>query len=223
MWIGKFKIKHDCFILSKLQDGKIKVIAHVLAFHEDNTNFYYSTLMIPIGKEDRIKRFIKEMKADKRVIRTEDMGSQLITHSRVPKKDKHITNEFSRELFLVEPLLHENGYEYWHLASWNREKLIEFYNNSKQVGEVKILKLREEKARDIFYPRIMPKLSSKQKRAFDLAVEFGYYEFPQKIHLQDLAKYMKVSRMTYREHLRKAESKVLPFFASSTAPELDDK
>src|SRR3989344_491591 len=218
MWIGKFKIKHECFILSKMESNKIKVIAYVLGVHEDQDSLYYTTFIIPIGKEERIKQFIQDMRNDPQVINVEEMHNQIITLTKVAKDKKHVSSGFSHELFLVEPILHEQGFEYWHLASWSREKLIEFYNKTKEIGEIEILKLRVEKPRDIFYPRIMPSLTPQQKKAFDIAVEFGYYDYPQKIYLDKLAEFMKISRMAYREHLRKAESKLFPFFAHSLPP-----
>ncbi len=218
MWIGKFKIKHECFILSKLDNNPIKVLAYVLGVHEDKESLYYTTFLIPVGREENIQKFIFDMKNDEQVVNIEEMHNQLITLTKVAKSKKHVSSEFSHELFLVEPILHEEGYEYWHLASWKREKLVEFYNKTREIGKVEILKLQEEKPRDIFYPRIMPSLSAQQKKAFDVAVEFGYYDHPQKIYLEELAKVMSVSRMAYREHLRKAESKLFPFFAHSLPP-----
>lgn len=219
MWIGRFKIKHECVILSKMEHNNIKVLAYVLGVHEDQDSLYYTTFIIPIGKDERIQQFIQDMRNDPQVVNIEEMNNQIITLTKVPKDKRHASSGFSHELFLVEPILHEHGFEYWHLASWNREKLVEFYNKTKEIGEIEILKLREEKPQDIFYPRIMPSLSPQQKKAFDIAIEFGYYEYPQKIHLQNLAKCMKLSRMTYREHLRKAESKLFPFFAHSLPPD----
>ncbi|MBI3033139.1 helix-turn-helix domain-containing protein [Candidatus Woesearchaeota archaeon] len=222
MWIGKFKIKHDCFILNKMEQNNIKVLAYVLGIHEDNDSLYYTTFLIPIGSEERIIQFINDMKQDAEVINIEEHGGQLITLTKVGKNKKHVSSNFSHELFLMEPILHEHGYEYWHVASWNREKLVEFYERTQQVGSIEILKLQEEQVFDIFYPRIMPQLSRQQKRAFDLALEFGYYDYPQKIHLHNLAKHMQLSRMGYREHLRKAESKLFPFFAHSLPTNISD-
>ena len=59
-------------------------------------------------------------------------------------------------------------------------------------------------------PKILPKLSKKQKDALSVAVKEGYYGFPRKKELNDLAKLSKVSFSTFREHLRKAENKIIP-------------
>ncbi len=218
MWIGKFKIKHECFILNKMKKNNIKVLAYVLGVHEDQSSLYYTTFLMPIGREERIREFINDVKNDPEVVNVEEHNGQLITLTKVAKNKIHISSNFSYELFLVEPILHEEGYEYWHLASWNRERLIEFYRNTKLIGSVEMLKLSEEDSFNIFYPRIMPLLSPQQKKAFYLALEFGYFDYPQKIHLEKLAEIMGISRMAYREHLRKAESRLLPFFAHSIPP-----
>ncbi len=215
MWLGKFKIKHDCFILSKIKGKKLSVLAYVLGVHEDRDSLYYTTFITPVGEEKEIDRFLVKMRKDPQVLQLDQVNNQIITLTRVARSHKHVSSNFSHELFLVEPILHEKGYEYWHLASWNREKLVSFYDQTREIGSIEILKLQEEKTYDIFYPRLMPQLTLQQKKAFNLAMENGYYDYPQKIHLEELAALMNVSRMTYREHLRRAQSKLLPFFANS--------
>ena len=53
-------------------------------------------------------------------------------------------------------------------------------------------------------------LTEKQKQAIHEAIINGYYNYPRKIDLEKLSKIMKVSRVTFQEHLRKAESKLIP-------------
>lgn len=215
MWLAKFKIKHDCFILSKIKRKKLRVLAYVLGVHEDGDSLYYTTFITPVGEEKEIARFLEQMRKDPQVLQLNQVNNQIITLTKVARSHKHVSSNFSHELFLVEPILHERGFEYWHLASWNRERLISFYQRTRELGSIEILKLEEEKNYDIFYPRLMPQLTVQQKNAFNLALENGYYDYPQKIHLEELAALMKVSRMTYREHLKKAQSRLLPFFANS--------
>ena len=59
---------------------------------------------------------------------------------------------------------------------------------------------------------VNPHLTVKQKKAFELAVNNGYYEYPRKITLSQLASILGISFSTYQKHLRKAEQKILPFF-----------
>jgi predicted DNA binding protein len=47
-------------------------------------------------------------------------------------------------------------------------------------------------------------------KAFELAIENGYYSWPKGTDFIELAKKMKVSVPTFREHLKRAESKLIP-------------
>ena len=46
-------------------------------------------------------------------------------------------------------------------------------------------------------------LTDKQKEAMGLAIKHGYYEYPRKIDVQDLARESKLSFSTFHAHLRK--------------------
>ena len=61
----------------------------------------------------------------------------------------------------------------------------------------------------------IPKLTNKQRFAVELAIEKGYYEYPRKISVQELAKISKSPRSTFQEHLRKAESKLMKILLQS--------
>lgn len=52
-------------------------------------------------------------------------------------------------------------------------------------------------------------LSPRQREAFDLARDRGYYARPRRASAAGLAAEMDVTAATYREHLRKAEAKIL--------------
>ena len=73
-----------------------------------------------------------------------------------------------------------------------------------------MLSIKEQDFTDLFIPHIMPKITEKQKEAIQLAIREGYYDFPRNIHLNELSKITGVSRVTYLEHLRKAECKIIP-------------
>ena len=56
-----------------------------------------------------------------------------------------------------------------------------------------------------------PHFTENQKQALNLAIKNGYYDYPRKISIQDLAKHLDLSFSTFHAHLRKAEQKILPF------------
>jgi len=102
------------------------------------------------------------------------------------------------------------GYHIWELASWNKEELLPVIDIAKKYYDGKILKLKKEKLSNISFTAFLPELSDKQKKAFELAVTEKYYSFPRKTTVHKLAKFMGVSYSTYQEHLRRAESKLIP-------------
>ena len=81
--------------------------------------------------------------------------------------------------------------------------------------KVKLIYIKKTKLNNIFIPRIFPNISEKQTQALELAVKQGYYEFPRKIKLEELAKLSKVKRQTFQENLRRAERKLIPYLVES--------
>ena len=57
--------------------------------------------------------------------------------------------------------------------------------------------------------RPIDRLSPRQREAFRLARDRGYYEYPRETTARDLATDLGVSKTTFLEHLRKAEAKLL--------------
>ena len=78
------------------------------------------------------------------------------------------------------------------------------------VDEFELLGLKNTPLQNVYFPKIMPKLTVLQKKALELAIKEGYYETPKKTNLRTLAKLSKVSLATYQKHLQKAESKIIP-------------
>jgi predicted DNA binding protein len=55
-------------------------------------------------------------------------------------------------------------------------------------------------------------ITPKQLEVFQLACDYGYYDTPKKISIEELAQRTGLSPSTVAEHLRKAEAKLLPIF-----------
>lgn len=62
----------------------------------------------------------------------------------------------------------------------------------------------------MFLFTLFPRLTTKQRDAIELAITHGYYDYPRKIDVQDLAKLAKLAFSTFQAHLRKAEKKLIP-------------
>ena len=126
--------------------------------------------------------------------------------------DTKVVAFYTPKIIFIKPvLINSGGYELWELASWEKEELTRFIEKVKEkIKDFKLLKLHNIPIDNIFFPKLMPDLTTKQKRAIELAIEEGYYQTPRKTNLRKLAKYMRVSLATYQQHLRVAEEKLIP-------------
>ncbi len=63
--------------------------------------------------------------------------------------------------------------------------------------------------------RWMSVLTPKQLNAIRVALERGFYQYPRRVRISDLAKVAKVARSTFQEHLRLAEIKLIRFLMNA--------
>lgn len=106
---------------------------------------------------------------------------------------------YSRPVDVVE------GYEIHPLVLTNPRNLKRMLQELEELGEVKLLKIRKLK------PEISSEqLTEKQFSALKLALAQGYYDWPKKATLDELAETSSIPRRTFQERLRKAESKLFP-------------
>ena len=145
-------------------------------------------------------------------VNLETSGDVFTYEINLGKEGEHVMLYHNKSILFVKPTInHYDGHEYWEVASWKREELENFIKELKGHMDVcKIIKLENSKLTDVYFPNTMPKLSKHQKIALELAYLNGYYSYPRKIHLNELAKIAKIGISTFQEHLRKAELKLLP-------------
>lgn len=208
MWVGKFKIKHDDWILEKTVKYNIIARGIPLNSYIQKSKHFHTGMVFLYGSEKDKEKFIKSVKKDKRVQKCEVKGNQLFVL--IEGKDS-IAEAFEKSLFFIQPVLMKEGFEYWELGSWERKLLIAFYDRVTKIAKVEILKLKRESPA-VFIQHAVPKLTGKQRGALELALESGYYNYPRKLSVQDLAGKAKTPRTTFQEHLRKAEQKMMTLF-----------
>ncbi|BCU68649.1 bacterio-opsin activator [Sulfolobales archaeon HS-7] len=88
-----------------------------------------------------------------------------------------------------------------------RNVISELFKNKVDVRVDKIHKLRSTQ-----------QLTPKQERILRIAVEHGYYDFPRKIELSELAKKLEISPSTLSEILRRAEKNVILDYLRNKSP-----
>ncbi len=210
MWIAKLKIRHDCVIGNRCKKFGVTTIGTPFSVYIEKEITHSPQVQTLQGDESKIKEFISDLKKDKRIINLE-VEDNTIFFIEI-RKDKIPASFHNVKIIFVKPVfVDKEGFEYWEIASWKKLILTEFIvNMQKEIKDIKLLKIEQTKLTDIYFAHLLPKLTSSQKRAIDLAFENGYYVWPKKTDLGKLAKKMKISIPTFREHLKRAEEKLMP-------------
>ena len=105
-----------------------------------------------------------------------------------------------------------NGNYTYHLGSWERKEIEKLLTFVEKNYDYKLLSFKQEKIQNISILGVQPNLTEKQKNVFELAVKKGYYEYPKKIELKELAKLSGIAYSTFQQHLKYAERKINKFF-----------
>ncbi len=213
MWVAKLRLKHDDCVIGR-RCKRFKVISIGIPFnsYKDENKAYFSHFETLVGDEQNIQRFIEDIKGDSSVHNLEVQGHSIFFVNELPIHQTIPTTHYNPRIFFIKPVVvDEKGFEDWEIGSWDEQILRDFVVNlQKEHFEVKVLKIQNEKINEIYFPQVMPFLTKGQKRALDIAVQRGYYDFPRNVELRDLAKEAGISLSTFREHLRKAEKKIMP-------------
>lgn len=211
MWLLKLLIKHDCTIGNRCE--KFKCISYSMTLGNwGEKDFSYVTERHTIESDPKsVRKFFNDLKKDERVANLEISGNTLFC---IGKYRKKIPSSFyNPKMFFTKPVyVDKNGYENWEIASYDRNILSQFLKQLEKQNyqHLEILQFKNIQLNNIYFPAIAPNLTEKQKRAFELAVEEGYYDIPKRIDLKKLAQITKVSLATYQEHLKRAEAKIIP-------------
>jgi predicted DNA binding protein len=210
MWITGVKIKHECVIGNRCKQFAVTTTGTPFNVFVEKGVTYSPQVQTLHGDEKNIKEFIKDLKKDKRIKNLEVEGNTIFfTEARkekIPASFHHIKLLFVKPVFVD-----KEGYEYWEVASWKKSILTDFIlGMKKDISNVEVLKIEQNKLTDIYFAHLLPKLTSHQKKALELAFENGYYSWPKKTDFGKLSKLMNVSIPTYREHLKRAEEKIMP-------------
>jgi predicted DNA binding protein len=209
MWLAKFIIKHDCILGNRCEKFRITLQGSNPSVYQRNGKIVSSSMHYMSGEPENINRFVKDLQKDKKVIRVERKGDMFFLLEK--SEDKAVQFYNPRILFTKPVVINRQGQETWEIASYERREIEIFLGKVERHFENYILlKLKEVKIDNVFFPRLMPNLTELQKRAIETAIQNGYYKTPRKIDLRKLARIMNISLSTYQQHLRSAEEKLIP-------------
>lgn len=209
MWIAKFIIKHDCILGNRCEKFKVTLQGSNPSVYKEKGKIVSSSMHYMSGEAENIDRFVEDLSKDKKVIKVERKGDMFFLLEKSENKAAQFYNP--KILFTRPVVIGRDGYEHWEIASYEKKEIGNFLGKvERKFKNYKLLKLKETKIDNIFFPRLMPNLTDLQKRAIELAIQNGYYKTPRKIDLRSLARLMNISLSTYQQHLRTAEEKLIP-------------
>jgi len=217
MWKAIFEGKHKSCILAPLcKKYNITDFVYLVNAWTEKDSFHYTEAHILQGDEENKKKFIRDLKKDKSIMKLEQRGNFIITLNKRPSWMSVYLPLWDKRIIQIKPLIQKpDGTELWEMACWDKEPLTHILERLPEEFEIKLRSIEQTKIDDIFLPHIMPNLSIKQKQVIQLAVKRGYFDFPRKINLDGLAKELKLSKQTVQQHLRFAEKKLVPFLTEN--------
>ena len=197
---------------SRTLKHKVNVFAFPLSYFYEKNYIILNATGILLGKEKNKKEFIKDFKKAERFVNLELNEDFFIMTIKEPIYAKTIYNK--NIIHLAPALIDENGKETISIACFEKKQLSKAIATLEKAFKTEIYYIQEKKIKNISIIKQAPELTDKQKQAMHLAIKNGYYEYPRKTSIEQLAKISNLSFSTFHAHLRKAEQKLLPFYFS---------
>jgi predicted DNA binding protein len=215
MWYLKFKLKHDdCIFAPLVEKYDLSIEFFPLKQNMKGNSLYTSAIHIAKGDEKNIKKYLRDLKKSSRVIEMEVSKEIIFTLTKEATNKESYEAIYNTKILYITPGYNTpDGYEGWEVASWSRkplENLIKVMEKAKNVTHFEVLRFEESGLEEVYILQLFPNLPKKQREAIELAYKFGYYKYPKKTNLDKLAKIARVSKQTFQENLKKAESRLMP-------------
>lgn len=212
MWILKLELDSQKQFLGQMAiKHNITISGYPLSSFENKNTLEVINCGLMFGNEINKKKLFTDLKKSTNVKNIESNRDFVIIHMSTPKFMKPF---FNPEIIQIQPVFINPKIKkhIWVLGSFRRELLEKVIDFAKKHLDGKILKFKEEKIDNVSITSILPNLSKKQYNTFNFAISKGYYDFPRKISMKELAKLQRISYSTFQEHLKRAESKIIPSF-----------
>ena len=196
-------------IQSRAKKYNVSVMGYPLTRFWENEKFFIMGSVFINGHQTAKKRFLKDLKKDKRTVKIEmnddSFGFWLV------EQGAQVAIFYDPMIIFLKPgIITQKGETILEIASMDRQKLSKmalFVKNKLPGG--KLVHIKNQKIRNIGIIAALPNMTDKQKKAMGLAIAHGYYGYPRKTDIGKLAGLMNVSYSTFQFHLRIAEKKLI--------------
>ena len=195
--MGRMALKHNLTLTS-----------YPLSYYKDKKYLYLITAGVMFGDEKNKKSFARDFKKHADSVSHEQNGDFGIVVIRQPLVTEPVYDP--RIIRPTPTIVNKNGFHIWDLTSFDRKALEKVLEFAEKNFDAKVLIFREEKLSNISFTKIISPLTKNQKKAIEIAIDRGYYEYPKKTKMETLADNMGISYSTFQAHLKKAEGKIIP-------------
>ena len=210
MWRLRLKLSSNGQFFGEIaKKHEVSMAGYPLSYWKSKKNIYLISAGFMFGEESNKQSLVREIKKYKECVEFEQSGDFFIITTKQPLFSEPVYNP---KIIRPNPvIINKEGYHIWDLASFDRKDLEKVIKFSIKYLNAKILSFKQEKISNISFTKILPELTNNQKKAMQIAINSGYYNYPKQITLPELAKKMKISYSTFQAHLKKAEGRIFPF------------
>lgn len=217
MWVARFRLMDDKDVYSPLcKKYKIEFFAFPYSNFVKNNALNLLVGGTVSGSKENKAKFLKDLKKDKRIKRVEVYHDFAFIHACHPfsKKAKaEIRIFYNPQYIRVKPVhIASDGWEYWEVACLDRAELNKLVEAATVFYHGEIFSIRSEKLKNVTSLELAPSMTEKQAEAVRLAFKKGYYNYPRKLTIPQLARMVRRAYSTFQENLSKAENKIIGHF-----------
>ncbi|MFA6064402.1 MAG: helix-turn-helix domain-containing protein [archaeon] len=201
---------HDCFsqVTENYPGLVMKLVSMKFIRKSIGKNGYLALINVTGESKKQVSAFFSELKKHSAVVDVELLKSQANTTLAMIKV-KVPTSSYDEIIasgaLLFKPPEMKGGVDVHSIITTDFKSLKGVLKELHEIGDLKVTRIGDvapEMEKDF--------LTEKQTDALRFAVNEKYYSWPRGATLDALAKKNRMKRRAYQEHLRKAESKLLP-------------
>jgi len=209
MWVLNLKLDSDKQFLGKMaMKHQVSMTGYPLSYWKDKKCIYLIAAGFLFGEEKNKRALLRDIRKQEEFVEMEVANDFIINVTKQPLFSEPV---YDPKIIWTDPVvINKKGFHLWHLASFDRKVLEKVLKFAEKYLGAEVLKFTQEKITNISFTRLLPELTENQKRALEIAINNGYYEYPKKVKMEVLAKKFGVSYSTFQAHLKKAEGKVIP-------------
>ncbi len=217
MWIARFKLRDDEDVyLPVCLRNKVECFAIPYTNFEKGGKIHLLVGIVMNGKESQKQKFVTDLGKERQIVSIDRHHDFLLIHARhsASREAKAEIKIFYNPQYLMAKPVHLrlDGWEYWEVACVDRVELNKLVDAAIKYYHGELTSIKEENLHNIANLGFTPELTEKQLEALKLAYKEGYYGYPRKLTIPELAGRIKKSYSTFHEHLRKAENKLIDYF-----------